>query len=589
MIYRPVIFLAFANDQDAYLGNLQREEDLIYASLQQAHDSGYIEIYNRGRATTDDIFAQFTRFRDRVAIFHYGGHANSSKLRLTDKAAGALGLAGLMGQQRAMQLVFLNGCSTGGQVDQLMQAGVKAIIATSVPIEDNSAVLFAQQFYQSLADHATLKQAFKEAVSRLVTSNIIGQQDAQIRQYRDWAGEIGKGKDHSIPWGLYVEDEKVLNWKLPGVDKRLFTDPWLSANIESREVNRHIVMPVFEAMAAYDESFVALLTPLQKAGGNDALLDLMLRQIMDLIIKHFPWPVGVKLRTLFSSADSMVTKNLTRIQQLCDTYIRLGRFLLYILIARLWDIIADEKDPEIRDVMREEMMDMLLLNPNNNNRFDYWGMLSRMLNAFDENGLDLFMEELKEIHQGFTGKDKYYQAYLEMEKIRNRLSRNEIGEEEWEPVHDACEYYLSQLLQQSAFLVTYQLISIKEIGISNPKRKPASFKHQLGVLAGVAIEVMEATPKNYEEFTDSHSILLVKGMDQVSENVNLSPLIIDLNAYKGINSPKIYLYAFNQDFQNFFYEHVDNDSMEAMPELISDARSHLELIEQFQLLKSEMT
>ena len=39
------------------------------------------------------------------------------------------GLAQLMGIQKELQLVFLNGCATKGQVEQLFAAGIKAVIA----------------------------------------------------------------------------------------------------------------------------------------------------------------------------------------------------------------------------------------------------------------------------------------------------------------------------------------------------------------------------------------------------------------------------------------------------------------------------
>ena len=249
MAHKPVIFLSFANDNDAYLASLKAEEDYLYESLQDAHDAGYLEIYNRGRATIDDIFANFTRFRDRIVIFHYGGHASGTQLKLEDRDANSSGLAKLMGQQENLKLVFLNGCSTKGQVDELLNAGVKALIATSVPINDEKAVVFAKQFYESLADDATIEEAFNEAVSRLETEgytsakdiNIIrssgtnqnlNTDDLPVSQTRDFSlpgsFESEPEKDENqIPWGLYVNDESILAWKLPKVNKSVFSDPWV--------------------------------------------------------------------------------------------------------------------------------------------------------------------------------------------------------------------------------------------------------------------------------------------------------------------------------------------------------------------------
>ncbi|MDX2302589.1 MAG: hypothetical protein NW226_07295 [Microscillaceae bacterium] len=37
-MHKPVIFLAFANDKDAYLSNLKKEADSIYKTLQVLHE-----------------------------------------------------------------------------------------------------------------------------------------------------------------------------------------------------------------------------------------------------------------------------------------------------------------------------------------------------------------------------------------------------------------------------------------------------------------------------------------------------------------------------------------------------------------------
>jgi CHAT domain-containing protein len=104
----------------------------------------------------------------QVQIFHYGGHANGSALQLEQGAgnaqvASSTGLAQLLGQQTELKLVFLNGCATQGQVELLLKSGVKAVIATSVPINDMMAVEFAEQFYQSLTNQASIAHSFTTA------------------------------------------------------------------------------------------------------------------------------------------------------------------------------------------------------------------------------------------------------------------------------------------------------------------------------------------------------------------------------------------------------------------------------------------
>ena len=150
----PVIVLAFANDQEGnrYLRNLRQELRQLRAILEAAQEKGLCKLVVLPDAILDEIFKAFTEHRDRVAIFHYGGHAGGDRLFLeTTGTEGAVahaeGLATFLGQRRNLQLVFLNGCSTRAQAAGLKDPGVAAVIATARAIEDAIAREFAAAFY----------------------------------------------------------------------------------------------------------------------------------------------------------------------------------------------------------------------------------------------------------------------------------------------------------------------------------------------------------------------------------------------------------------------------------------------------------
>jgi hypothetical protein len=169
----PAILLAFANDwvdDNRHLRGLYEESKAIVEALSPVVEAGAVSvpppIHN---ATVDDVLGAFRErtHRDRICIFHFGGHASGSKLMFEDEAgaqtpAHAGGLAGYLGRQRGLVLVFLNGCCTEGQVRRLRAAGVKAVVATTVEIEDRVAAELAAAFYAELATR-TLRDAFETA------------------------------------------------------------------------------------------------------------------------------------------------------------------------------------------------------------------------------------------------------------------------------------------------------------------------------------------------------------------------------------------------------------------------------------------
>lgn len=178
---RPVILLAFANDRDdraRYLRNLPEEARRLRNTLAAAERAGLCQAVIRQNATVAeilDIFQQ-SEYRHRIAVFHYGGHAGSYELLLETPGgqphtASAAGLAAFLGQQRGLEMAFLNGCSTQRQAQGLLDAGVPAVIATAQAIDDAAATEFAGRFYQGLAGGASLGAAFREAEAAVRTAH----------------------------------------------------------------------------------------------------------------------------------------------------------------------------------------------------------------------------------------------------------------------------------------------------------------------------------------------------------------------------------------------------------------------------------
>lgn len=97
---KPVIFLAFANDRDdavRYLRNLPTEARQLRETVRQAEQAGLCEVVERANCTAQEVFAVFqdAQYRHRIAIFHFGGHANGYELLLeSETGQGAGGWSG---------------------------------------------------------------------------------------------------------------------------------------------------------------------------------------------------------------------------------------------------------------------------------------------------------------------------------------------------------------------------------------------------------------------------------------------------------------------------------------------------------------
>lgn len=210
-----VIFLAFANDtEDASrrLGGLEIEKDHIKKALNLAQIAGLCEVIVEAGATIDSIMDTFQNplYRDRISIFHYAGHADGYQLLLQDRYKGnqvakGEGLVSFFSKQKSLQLIFLNGCSTQEQAEELISAGVPVVIGTSRSIVDTVAVKLASRFYQALGNNYSIERAWEEAQDEFkIRGNIEG-------LTRDLVGLGSTGhqsQKDQFPWKIYYRQDK---------------------------------------------------------------------------------------------------------------------------------------------------------------------------------------------------------------------------------------------------------------------------------------------------------------------------------------------------------------------------------------------
>ncbi|MCB9351235.1 MAG: CHAT domain-containing protein [Lewinellaceae bacterium] len=208
---RPILLFAFANDE-AYRLRLEAEERALREALAEADRRKEIEYKPIGQASLDDIYNTFNKLNDQIYLFHYGGHSDSEFLHLSGGHARSESLATLMGQQKYLKLVFLNGCSNREQVEALFDKGVPAVIATHAPVGDEDARHLAEQFYKALAGGKTIKQAFESAASYV--QNKKPELDIRYRGVNFDEIEVD-----GFPWGLYAQKEVSLDWHFDLVEQ----------------------------------------------------------------------------------------------------------------------------------------------------------------------------------------------------------------------------------------------------------------------------------------------------------------------------------------------------------------------------------
>lgn len=278
-----ILFLSYANSQQDPLPTLQEEDGRVYQMLARREAERHFRLHRDSFTTIPRISEYLALFQDDIAVFHYSGHAGKSHLLLDEAEANAAGIAQLLGRCPNLKLAVLNGCSTKGQVEVLLEAGVPAVIATSAPVGDRTAAQFAITFYQAMADsHRSIGDAFEDAIASAQT------QSGQALKAERARGIVLRKDDRQAKeplWGLYFREESDLEWKLP---LAAYAPP------ATYTPNEQLIEKLLEALAPYDEA-VRKIRAQEELGAERSA-----GEKKKAILKCLPHPVSQQLRKLMS-------------------------------------------------------------------------------------------------------------------------------------------------------------------------------------------------------------------------------------------------------------------------------------------------
>lgn len=552
----PVILLSFANSEKEYLPTLKAEGQALKSALRPLEQRGFIRVEKEESTTSEELVELLAAHKDQLCIFHYGGHAGNDFLELEGKAVQAEGLAKLLGEQENLKLVFLNGCSTKGQVENLLAAGVKAVLATSVSIEDEQARYLATSFYQALANKRSIKRAFEFAKNAL---NTAFQNSPQVEVYR------GIGKSNAIketktdmPWGFYVQaehEEEILRWQLPYyVEQQM--DNEITTHIGNQiEVNFDIVM-ILEGMCKYNPDIYTEMREVRN--GEEKLKDSS--TFLDLVIENFPWVIGSQLRLLLIFDEP----NRARLEQLLSTYYVSSKVLYFILLANLWREInllkEEEKKQHLATFKKNTFFEEATVLG-----FDFLKGIGQIYALFQEIKGQLFIPEFERFCDKLDQDDGLKPAHDFLEKLQRSYQKMSDSD-----IATACfeaEGAVALILKEAAFLANYHMLTVRNIQIENSLHSAETYELELGRLNAVvntSLRLYDDTDyRRKAAYTNCRSIVIVPNEDDLRTFLNLSPFIIDKNTFLNNSAIDIFLYAFEKE-GHFNYLSVNHSIYKAI-------------------------
>lgn len=524
------LLLTFANQSADLLPTLQEEDDTLNRLLSPRAKERHFLLHRDSFVTLEKLPGYITLYRDDLALFMFSGHAGRDQLLLGDGAAQAGGLAQMLGQCPKLKLVFLNGCSTQGQVAQLLAAGIPVVIATSAPVSDRKATFFSIRFFEALQQQFTLREAFDMARAALETafSNISLEQHRSARYVTATPAEPA--------WGLFFSDksEHVLDWKLP---VQAVTETEAIANFTP---NQYLIDTLFKALAENNDDIRKLNQQSQRG------VQVTVPKKRMAVLNALPAPLAEPLRKLMvpveKENEGFDKISEARLRQISQAYLTSMELLTFTMLSELWEAYDNLGKLDMQASQTETLRGFFQLSRADREIFDFFPLIGTLRAIFSQNKINYFVGELEDIWR-LTQEDQAFQESLHfLNGLRLQVRQNQLDKSALGYLCKRGEECLACLYDHLGFMARYKLATIQGIDVEKYRhRRDPSYNHATVMLHDL-LGGFDVSAVLLNKSLDNHSVLLIN--EDTWEYLSLSPFLIDENAFQGhAEICKLYLFS----------------------------------------------
>lgn len=524
------LLLTFANQSADLLPTLQEEDDTLNRVLSPRAKERHFLLHRDSFVTLEKLPGYITLYRDDLALFLFSGHAGRDQLLLGDGAAQAGGLAQMLGQCPKLKLVFLNGCSTQGQVAQLLAAGIPVVIATSAPVSDRKATFFSIRFFEALQQQFTLQEAFNMAKAALETAftGISVEQHRSARYITTTPAEPA--------WGLFFleKSEHILDWKLP---VQAIAEAETIANFTP---NQYLIDTLFKALAENNDDIRKLNQQIQRG------VQVTVPKKRMAVLNALPAPLAEPLRKLMvpveKENEGFDKISEARLRQISQAYVTSMELLTFTMLSELWEAHGNLGKLDIQADQTEALRRFFHLSRADREIFDFFPLVGTLRAIFSQNKINYFVGELEEIWR-LTQEDQTFQESLHfLNGLRLQVRQNQLDKSALSYLCKHGEECLACLYDHLGFMARYKLATIQGIDVEKYRhRRDPSYNHATVMLHDL-LGGFDVSAVLLNKSLDNHSILLIN--EDTWEYLSLSPFLIDENAFRGhAEICKLYLFS----------------------------------------------
>ena len=341
-----------------------------------------------------------------------------------------------------------------------------------------------------------------------------------------------------------------MQWRLPDLPSII--------QATNFEPNVLLLEKLVESLADYNDEIQGLQQLVEMGGEVDILTQ------REAILKALPYPISEHVRKLLvantqgGAGQFFDQLGADRLEQMYNVYITLVELLTFIMLSQLWDALSKGNIPDLYEEERQSVRDFMYADQEARRQFDHIRLIRHIREAFERNELQPFLAELPQLSQALAKNSGFSSAIAFFQSLGNRLHKARPSDQEANPLCIMGEEHLAKLLGQAGFLVRYTFASVKGIDLVKYRHvaKPL-YRHRIVHMVQRFVGLAE-TVKDQMEYMDSVSVLLLKTTSSGNEFLNLTPFVIDQNAFDDKASiAKLHFFdQYRKDADAYIYRHI---------------------------------
>ncbi len=530
---RPAIVLAYANNQESRLAHLVKEmTDTGDELLKIDYEVKIITIYD---ADIEKIRTKIDEYKESIVAFMFSGHSGQLAIKTTGHAMSAIGLANCLAACPALKLIFINGCSSAGQIEHFKQTRASNYIFTESPIEDQAASDFATTFWKRMALENTIDEAFEIAFrnAQAFNGNIKSQKSRFLDEFEPKGDDLNKwilSQNENEEWSLR-DEINAFNEK-PAFEVNKLLKRTLHAELSKTERDIRGIKDFDSARGEIYAKFPQFFS----------------KYIHDLCAPPPPQS------TMSNEDDSYSYPNLKRLKKIIDFYLVIKEITKALTLAEIRENLISQEtaDFAFSDSWLTDDVENVIFGIN-------WLRSAGKQTVFTQELISLDLKIFLESAQYFEETKKQ----VALSEKPDTPGNEKLSPKQLQAYCEKAEFHLVELLKEVIFIKNYKLVTIKQMTVY----KNRAYEE---VVFGFSLFSYEATdfnrndPKEFIEeeiklmAPDTFSILLIRKIDpdmteslSTGKYLNLSPFLIDNNTlFDKAKIPNI-----------SFWESIENDSI----------------------------